>query len=111
MGPSDVVLVQGNTGPPLKARISTGIRKTPQNLTGAAVTVSMWAEDGELIIDSATVDVVDAAKGRVQYDWQSQDTELVGLFYVRFNIVFTSGEEVSAPNNDYIVVAIFAASP
>lgn len=96
---------QDDTLPPLIAQLFKG-DGTIQDLTAAAVKLSMWNAAGALIINEANCSIVGAPTGGVaQYNWQAVDTAAAGTFRAEFHVYLPSGQ-ITFPNPSYIKVVI-----
>lgn len=99
----DFYLKKGDTLPRISATLKNS-DGTPVNLTGATVKFRMRAPGGPLKVDGAAV-VVDAAAGKVRYDWTGADTNTEGLFHAEWPVTFGSDVE-TIPNNGFLKVLI-----
>lgn len=62
--------------------------------------------DGTTMVDSQTAVVSDATAGRVRYDWQTGDTERVGLYDAEFRITKNDGSIISPPIISRLIVEV-----
>jgi len=64
-------------------------------------------EDGKISSDlTENVSILDAAEGRVQYDWQEGDTDEPGQREAEFVVEYDNGKTQSFPNDGFIYVNI-----
>jgi hypothetical protein len=98
---------QGDTSPSLIGTL-VGSAGTAQDLTSATVRFSMRTKQGIVVINRATVTVLDALAGRVRYDWLLADTATSGDFYGEFEVTFTGGAIMSFPNYKNLAIRIAA---
>lgn len=91
---------KGDTAPPLRVflRQRDG---SPIPLAGATVVFHM----GNGKVASGTVDILVANLGKVEYKWQSSDTDTVGSFNGEFEIT-DGGDDQTVPSNEYIVIKV-----
>jgi hypothetical protein len=80
---------------------------TAQDLTGATVFMYMRlrGSTGTPKINGASASIIDAANGRVQYDWEVADVDTVGRYWATF-VVNISGKLKSFPTHGYITIEI-----
>lgn len=95
----DFEIKQGDTQPPLEADLQDG-DGNPINLQGASVTLCL----GRHL--RAPVDIIDAAEGRVRYEWQPGDTDYPGEWNAEFVVTFAGGEAQRVPSDGFIRVRI-----
>lgn len=93
---------QGDTAPALEATLIDP-NGQPINLAGMSVTFCM----GRHV--RAPAEVVDAAEGRVRYEWQEGDTDRPGKWNAEFIVTTIAGESQRVPNAGYITVHITRA--
>ena len=109
----ECTLKQGDTGPPVRAKILNDNDRQPPDLTGAVVTFKLLqinAETGavvELFSKPAVVEAPTISSGTIRYDWGAGDTVgLAGRFMALFHIVFADSTIEHYPNEGYIWVTI-----
>ena len=87
---------QGDLVPSISAILSS---LTPGGGLVGAVGVSMvWKIKDSVGTPTVSVGrVIDAAKGLVQYDWQSGDTDVAGVYSVEWRVQFPNGN-MTFPN-------------
>lgn len=83
-------LAVGDTLTPLKAQLYRD--GAAVNLTDLTVKFTMYSDAGALVVDAADAAVVDAATGRVEYDFQDADVDAAGIFWGWFQ-AFDGDEE------------------
>lgn len=96
-------LKTGDTWPLLDGLITAG--GVPTNLTGATVRFFMSKRDGTLVVNSAAT-IVDAVAGKVEYAWNSADTDTAGKYYCEFRVTFGDGKITTVPNDGYMELEI-----
>lgn len=99
---------QDNTSPLLGAQLQDA-DFNPIDLTGATVVFNMSDISDGVVISGAACTVTDEENGRVQYAWQSSDTETAGSFRGEFQVTYSGGDVETFPNNGYIRVNIIAS--
>lgn len=80
------------------------------NLIGATVVFNMKrARDGVLVIDRGAAEIVAGAeRPTLRYNWQSDDTEQVGMHEAEFEITYADQSVETTPNATNIVVRVVA---
>jgi hypothetical protein len=53
---------------------------------------------GQAIINTTNVQVVDAQRGVIQYNWQPQDTEVHGIYDIEFQLTMPGSQRITFPN-------------
>lgn len=79
------------------------------DLTGASIVCTLKdVEAGTLKIDrkSTGINVSDAAGGQFEYRWQSGDTDVVGKYFIEFEITPAAGGKFTVPVDSPAVVLI-----
>jgi hypothetical protein len=74
-------------------------------LLGASVKIHMKSLDGVIKINGAMT-IVDADNGIIQYDWQTGDTDTVGIYYVEFQVTYSDSSIETFPNSGNEVVSV-----
>lgn len=96
---------QNDTSPSLGAYL-----KDPDgvavDLTDAVVVFNLRDRFKTLLIDNASVEVLDAVAGHVRYDWKPEDTATAGDMSAEFEVTFNNGTIQSFPNHQDIRVRI-----
>jgi hypothetical protein len=95
---------QGDTSPALVASLTTGSGQ-PVSLAGATVLFHIRGTRSSTA-KTAPATVVDAANGRVRYEWTADDTAVAGDFECEFEVTYSDGSIETFPNDDYIEVTI-----
>lgn len=96
-------LKKGDTLPTISATL-TGDDGTALDLSGSTVEFRFRHVDGGTpTTGSATV--VNAADGKVKYDWSAGDTDDAG-YYIGEWIVTTGSEVLTAPGDSYVTFEI-----
>lgn len=95
---------QNDTSPSVLAALKDA-NDTAINLTASNVRIHMTDITGTVKIDSA-VDVINEETGIIRYDWQPEDTDTAGTYYVEFEVTYTDGAIETFPNTGKEVVII-----
>jgi hypothetical protein len=74
-------------------------------LVGASVKLHMKSLDGVIKINEAMT-IADADNGVVQYDWQTGDTDTVGIYYIEFQVTYSDSSIETFPNSGNEVVSV-----
>lgn len=77
------------------------------NLTGATVAFVMVDTSNNSEAVNAAATIIDAAAGVVEYHWASGDTDTNGLYLARWQVVFSSGQTLTVPNNGDLLVQVY----
>jgi len=76
---------------------------TPIDLTGATVAITMTLDDEETpIVNDESCTVVTASEGKINYQWQSGETDDIGMYRIEFHITFNSGATLTVPSGDVL---------
>lgn len=88
----DIRLVQGDTRPQLKARLTITSTGLPVDLTSATgVRFQMRQDNDRRYTVDAPAAVVDAVDGRVVYTWAANDLRAVGTYQAQWEITWAEG--------------------
>ena len=87
-----------NTKPALKIQFKDS-SNAPMSLDETMVTMTMISSKGFVKIDKQIVLITDSANGRIQYQWQPNDTNEVGIFYIEFEITYKDNSTVTVPSS------------
>ncbi len=98
------IIVQNDLLPVLEGHIQNA-DASPVNLTGTTVIVRIQRPQGSVV--SASVSVIDAPNGIVQYAWQPGDTNMAGMLNVVF-VVTRSGLPQTYPTAGPISIQVLA---
>jgi len=84
---------------------------SPIDLTNAtSVTMSMYdQESGIKVVDCGHCVIVDPIGGKVQYEWQPGETDVVSMYRMEFRVIFWDESMVTIPTNDVIWMFIVPA--
>lgn len=96
---------QHNTIPSLEATLVDYLGQ-PVPLSGATVNFAMRSRDNPNLVISGVAVVVDAAAGKVSYQWNAADTYVSGSYIAEFIVTHPNGGKESFPNGDYIQVHV-----
>jgi hypothetical protein len=76
-------------------------------ITAESVKIYMTADETETaIVDGESCTITDASNGIIKYNWQSGETDDVGMYKIEFLITFTSGAILTVPSGDIIWMLI-----
>lgn len=85
----DIRLVQGDTRPQLKARLTITRTQQPVDLSSAtSVRFQMKQENDRKYTVDAEASIVDAADGRVAYTWGPNDLRAPGTYIAQWEITW-----------------------
>lgn len=77
------------------------------DLTGATARFTMTnVATGVNKVTGAAMTLVDAAGGKVRYEWQAADTDTAGDYYGEVEVTFASGKVATFPNSRHLVIRI-----
>lgn len=99
-----IVIKQGDLKPTLKGTCKDADGNVI-DVSGASIGFYMWDRDGNSIIDNGPVNKIDGPNGKVEYKWQSGDTETIGVYHGEFVAQFSDGE-MTIPNDGFISITI-----
>lgn len=101
----DHVIKQGATQPALETQLTAA--GSPVNLTGKTVTWRMRNQETKgAVAIAGTVSVLDAATGRVRYNFAAADTATMGVFEGEFVVATGGGAPDIFPDEGFTVVRI-----
>lgn len=94
-----------DTGPSVKGQVrkSSG---APLPLTGASVRFLMYSVDGVALVDAPAFIELPTTEGIMRYDWQPDDTLVVGRHRALFELTLDGGAKESYPNEGYMWITI-----
>jgi hypothetical protein len=78
----------------------------PADITGAAGVGFTMKQGGTLKVNKASMLVVDALTGVVEYHWADGDTDTSGTYNVEVEVDWGDGELQSFPSKGYFTVEI-----
>lgn len=79
----------------------------PFNLSGVtATTFSMEDDCGNLVISSASAQILCTSGGSIQYSWITGDTSEAGTYKAEFELFFSGGNKLTVPTIGDIEVHI-----
>jgi len=102
---ADFYIKTGNQLPVLSAAL-TDATGQPMDLTDCTVQFRMRQAVHSTPAVNAPASITDAANGKVQYAWTSEDTATAGTYIAEFVITNGSGQTSTSPNSGYISVQI-----
>lgn len=102
------VIKQDDTAPSYVADLKTN--GAPVDLTPATSATFKMRQTGQtaLKVNAAMAIDADPATGRVQYDWQTGDTDTIGTYEAEIEILWTDGTIETWPNTGYASVTVAA---
>lgn len=86
---------KGDREPPFSSQLFSANR--PIDLAGITVRFKMTLRGATTPKVDAPAVVVDAANGKVRYDWGATDTNAEGSYDVRWELTFPSGNKRTIP--------------
>tara|TARA_R110000823_G_C15904661_1_gene497241 strand:- start:787 stop:1107 length:321 start_codon:yes stop_codon:yes gene_type:complete len=95
---------QNDTSPSLQATLKDA-QLVPVDITAATVKFHMKSLDGLVKIDDTMI-ITDASGGVVQYNWQANDTDTVGTYYVEFEVTYADASVETFPNTGSLIVSV-----
>ena len=104
---TDFYIKQDDTSPSLAATLKDSDGNAV-DLTGATVRFHMTERpsEGKTAKVDAAANVDTAASGEVSYDWQSGDTDTVGLYNAEWEVTYSSGKIETFPADGYTVIEV-----
>ena len=80
---------------------------TGSSLVGATVLFFMTKRGGTTPkVNGGACTIVDAATGRVRYEWAVGDTDTAGTYDAEFEITYANGKKQTLPDEDYLEVTV-----
>jgi hypothetical protein len=101
---SDFYLKKGDLLPILSVEVKD-YSGSVIDLSGCTVAFNYRLRSGEDITTRVAV-VEDAAAGVVQYEWESDDTATEGVYVGEFVVTFSSGKQLTFPQDTTLVYEI-----
>jgi BppU N-terminal domain len=100
-----VEIKQGDTRPLDVALVAN---RKPVPLAGSTIAFFMAPkiEGIGTVIQDGAVEIVDAAKAKVRYEWQPGETDRAGVHRAEFRVTFSDGVIETFPSGDYLEVEI-----
>lgn len=97
--------VQGDTGPALESVIhERGNPDNPLDLTGCTVRFQMRKADDRRFTVNNSATVVDAAEGRVRYQWGPNDLAVHGDYDIQWEVTFPDARRQTTADTETLVV-------
>ena len=78
---------------------------TSYDLTGATAVFNMRSVSGTVKVNRAAAVVVDAAAGKLRYDWGVSDLDTTGDYEAEFECTI-SGKKLTVPTAGYIPITV-----
>lgn len=104
----ELQLKRGDLAPDVEITV-TDENDVAVDLTGAAITFSMWnaRAPGTLVLDDKVGELVVAAQGKIAYRWQAGDTDQPpGTYEAEFTVDPVVGDDMQAPTVGKIIIYI-----
>lgn len=107
---ANVYMKRGDTSPPIEKTL-TGADDLPADLNDInAVTFFMRPFRGkreDAVVLGGTTDVVgDPTEGNVKYTWADGDTDVAGIYFGEFEVIYVDDSRETFPNATYIVIQV-----
>ena len=96
---------QDDTQPAMKVRLKDSAGN-PVSLTGATVRVAIQHYSRPDIKFLRDAYIQDAITGEVWLVWQSEETQVTGLYRIEFRVTYQDGNRETFPNDGYLMVNI-----
>ena len=96
---------QDDTQPAIRVRLKDS-DGNPVNLTGATVRVAIQHYSRPDIKFLRDAYIQDAITGEVWLVWQSEETQVTGLYRIEFRVTYQDGNRETFPNDGYLMVNI-----
>ena len=100
-----IKIEQDDTQPALKVILKDSAGN-PVNLTGASVQVAIQHYSQPAIKFLRDAYIQDAITGEVWLVWQSEETQVTGLYRIEFRVTYQDGNRETFPNDGYLMVNI-----
>ncbi|MCA1594875.1 MAG: phage baseplate upper protein [Chloroflexi bacterium] len=96
----DFSIGKGDTLPALVSDLTNDVGD-PISLSGATVTLVYVLNPGTSseVVSQRAATIIDAAKGRVQYQWLAGDTQVVGVYEFYWKVITPAGNQMTCPNS------------
>jgi len=103
---TDYTIKEGDLDPAIEATLKRD--GSPYDLRNAQrVDIVIGALSDPPVVDARTT-IVDAARGVVEYAWESGDTDEPGTYRAEWVVTTSSGAEATFPDDGYKMVTIQA---
>lgn len=97
--------VQGDTGPDLESVIhERGNPANPLDLTGCTVKFQMRKDDDRRFTVNNTATIVDAAGGRVRYQWGPNDLAVSGEYAIQWEVTYSDNRVQTTADTESLLV-------
>ena len=100
-----ITIKQDDTQPAMKVRLKDSAGN-PVSLTGASVRVAIQHYSQPDIKFLRDAYIQDAITGEVWLVWQSEETQVTGLYRIEFRVTYQDGNRETFPNDGYLMVNI-----
>ena len=90
---------RGDTGPAFRATLRDAVGD-PVDLSGAAAVFNMRDTKSKAVkVSAGAMTVLDAPGGRVEYAWEPEDTDTVGVYDAEVQVTFSDATVETFPND------------
>jgi hypothetical protein len=100
-----ITIKQDDTQPAMKVRLKNASGNAV-NLTNATVQVAIQHYSQPDIKFLRDAYIQDAITGEVWLVWQSEETQVTGLYRIEFRVTYQDGSRETFPNDGYLMVNI-----
>lgn len=99
-----IYMVKGDRRPSILATLKR--KDQTVDLTNASK-VEFHMKKGDTVLIDAEANIVDAAGGKVRYDWKEGETNVLGVCKAEFKVIWSDGTEETFPNKDGDFLIVF----
>lgn len=103
---ADFTMKANDRAPSIEATLGFAGTTDVPDLTGATVDFIMSKTDAATPKVNAPAVIVDAATGRVRYDWAVGDTDETGVFKGEWQVTYADGKPQTFPTTSYHEIEI-----
>ena len=96
---------KNDTGPKLSLTLQDAAGSAI-DVSGATLRFHMKAYGATTLKVDAAATIVDADDGKVEYAWQTGDTDTAGTFYGEIEVTYGDSTVETFPNNSYFTIII-----
>lgn len=107
--PNSIQFKRGDTAAVVRATLYSDDESTiPINLTGASVKfiMALVAADPGTPVVNGDCTLIDAANGRIGYDWLEADVAVTGVYKAEFQVTYADGKIQTFPRQEYLTITI-----
>ena len=102
------ILKQGDTHSPLTGTIYQADGKTPLDLTGCSLTITIASVADEVIVDAKAATIVSPTAGTWSYALSSTEAGTSGKYRAELEITFPDGTVAHCPTEGFLPLEILA---